>query len=224
MTATKPRLTIEQLIEKSKDLCISMSEERHETIVGATDGKAVGTYIEHRFKDILISEYEVTVGSSAQGIDFPDPDINTDMKTTFISQPQSSCPFKNAKQKIYGLGYNLLLFAYKKDDNRENNLQFLHARFIDKSRTADYQTTIGLREILERDGNTDDIKAFLMDRRLPVDEVGLESIAQEIINNPPNIGYLTISNALQWRLQYSRVITLSEQINGIVRIYDSQLS
>jgi len=32
------------------------------------------------------------------------------------------------------------------------------------------------------------------------------------------IGYLTISNALQWRLQYKRVIEKAGQVNGILRI------
>lgn len=40
-------------------------------------------------------------------------------------------------------------------------------------------------------------------------------MAAEILKNPPKIGYLTISNALQWRLQYGRVVTLSEDIIGI---------
>lgn len=220
MNSKKSRLTVELLIEEAERFCIAMSQIRHENIVGVTDGKAIGTYIEHKFKELISQKYIVAIGSSAQGIDFPDPEINTDMKTTFITQPQSSCPFRNARQKIFGLGYNLLLFVYQKDDGQEHNLQFLHARFIDKSRTADYQTTRGLREITKRDGNIDDIKAFLMDRNLPVEEIQLERIAREILENPPLIGYLTISNALQWRLQYSRVIRLQEQVDGVVRIYD----
>jgi len=40
----------------------------------------------------------------------------------------------------------------------------------------------------------------------------------EILRNKPEQGYLTISNALQWRLQYGRVVKLSESVNGIVRI------
>jgi hypothetical protein len=220
MFPKKPKLTIELLKREAEQFCITMSKMRHKDIVGATDGKAIGTYIEHNFKELLAHKYTVTIGSSAKGIDFPDPEINTDMKTTFITQPQSSCPFKDARQKIFGLGYNLLLLVYRKDDTQECNLEFLHARFIDKSRTADYQTTRGLREIIERDGNIDDIKAFLMDRNLPVDEISLDRIAQEILENPPLIGYLTISNALQWRLQYSRVIELQEQVDGVVMIYD----
>ncbi|MEH2468415.1 hypothetical protein [Nostoc sp.] len=29
------------------------------------------------------------------------------------------------------------------------------------------------------------------------------------MQQPPEIGYLTISNALQWRLQYSRIIQVA---------------
>lgn len=224
MGPVKSELTTALLTREAESFCITMSQIRHKSIVGVTDGKAIGTYIEHKFKELIDKKYKVTIGSSAQGIDFPDPNVNTDMKTTFITQPQSSCPFKDARQKIFGLGYHLLLFVYQKDDSKKHNLQFLHARFIDKSRTADYQTTSGLRQIGENKGNIDDIKAFLTDRNLPVDDIGLEKIAQEILVNTPLIGYLIISNALQWRLQYSRVIKLEEQVEGVVRIYDQQIA
>ena len=46
--------------------------------------------------------------------------------------------------------------------------------------------------------------------------VGNMDLAEEIIANPPMQGYLTISNALQWRLQYKRVIELDNQIQGVV--------
>ena len=39
------------------------------------------------------------------------------MKVTRITQPQSSCPFKSVRQKIYGLGYSLLVFVYEKVDD-----------------------------------------------------------------------------------------------------------
>ena len=50
----------------------------------------------------------------------PGENICTDIKVTSITQPQSSCPFKNARQKIYGLGYNLLVFVYNKEDSRND--------------------------------------------------------------------------------------------------------
>lgn len=78
--------------------------------------------------------------------------------------------------------------------------------------------TKGILQILANEGNRDDIIAFLLDKNLPVDEVELNKIADEIISNPPKQGFLTISNALQWRLQYSRVIEQAGQIEGIYRV------
>lgn len=62
------------------------------------------------------------------------------------------------------------------------------------------------------------IYAFLSDRNIPADDVTLYKMAQDILNNPPEIGYLTISNALQWRLQYSRIVSLEENVTGITTI------
>jgi hypothetical protein len=60
--------------------------------------------------------------------------------------------------------------------------------FIDKCRTADYQTTRGILEILERSGNHDDVFAFLNDRQLPGDESLLNTLADEIIHSPYALG------------------------------------
>lgn len=51
--------------------------------------------------------------------------------------------------------------------------------------------------------------AFLEERNFPLDEIGREALAERILQQPPEIGYLTISNALQWRLQYSRIIQVA---------------
>ena len=57
MKDEKPRLTISLLIKESQQFCILMSQKRHENIIGITDGKAIGTYIEHRFKENLVQNY-----------------------------------------------------------------------------------------------------------------------------------------------------------------------
>ena len=44
---------------------------------------------------------------------------------------------------------------------------------------------------------------------LPVDDIEARQIAEELLRRAPELGYLTVSNALQWRLQYGRVISLS---------------
>ncbi len=93
-----------------------------------------------------------------------------------------------------------------------------HTIFIHKDRTADYQMARGILEILARDGNTDDLVAFFQDKVLPVEEIEARNIAEEVLQNPPIQGYLTISNALQWRLQYSRVIQKAGDVEGLYRI------
>lgn len=168
----------------------------------------------------LNNSYAYEVGNSASGIDFPGLDV--DMKVTSIRQPQSSCPFKSARQKIFGLGYGLLVFVYEKSDNNQNctgKLDIQHTIFVDKTRTADYQMTRGILDIVRNDGNTDDLLAFMQDKNLPVDDIEAQNIAEDIFRNPPQQGYLTISNALQWRLQYSRIIQKADDISGIQRVY-----
>jgi hypothetical protein len=218
---TRPALTIDLLIREARFFCQRESKADCPTLFGVTDGKAVGTFIEHKFQDHLTRKYSYEVGSSANGIDMPSKTLNTDIKVTSIRQPQSSCPFRNARQKIYGLGYNLLVFVYDKRDDRARKvarLDFVSCSFIQADRTADYQMTRTLRQMIENDANDDDIIACLTDRNLPADEITMVKLAKEVRANPPEQGYLTISNALQWRLQYGRIIELTESIAGIVPI------
>lgn len=215
----KTKLTLEKLQEEAKIFSELESEYDEASIYGSTDGKAVGTYLEHKFKNFLSQKYDFDSGNSASGIDLPE--LEVDIKTTSIIQPQSSCPFKSARQKIFGLGYNLLVFVYKKQDNQQtktSRLDILHAIFVSKSRTADYQLTTSLNKILENHANKDDIIALFHDKNLPVDDILADSLADEILSHKPEIGYLTISNALQWRLQYSRIIEAAGNVNGIARL------
>lgn len=144
-----------------------------------------------------------------------------DIKVTSIRQPQSSCPFKSASQKIYGLGYSLLVFVYEKHDDaarQAGRLDLRHTVFVSAERTADWQTTSGLRRLLENHANRDDILAFFAERMLPVDEIEAQALAGQVLQQPPELGYLTVSNALQWRLQYSRVIEQAGQVTGVLRL------
>lgn len=212
---TKAKLSIAILIEEAKIFCNQQTNFQHKELFGVTDGKAVGTLIEQKFQKHLNDKYEVLIGSSANGIDLPSDDILTDIKVTSIKQPQSSCPFKDAKQKVFGLGYNLLVFVYDKIDDEKSRtatLNFVSCSFISKERTGDYTTTFRLREMLKDNANEADIVAYLQDKNIPADEITLFKLAEQILQNPPEQGYLTISNALQWRLQYQRVVSLSEDI------------
>lgn len=212
----KEYLTVEQLKYEAKIFCEIASGENHTSLIGITDGKAVGTYVEHKFQNYLSKKYNLTIGSSAKGIDLPDADILTDIKVTSVIQPQSSCPFKNARQKIYGLGYNLLVFVYEKTDTSNHcALHFTHCAFIEKSRTADFTITKRLREMIADGANKEDIIGFLQDKNVPGDDIVYNDLADEILSHKPKQGYLTISNALQWRLQYARVIALNNKVAGV---------
>jgi len=215
-----PALTIENVKSEAAQFAETESQHSEPALYGVTDGKTIGTYLEAKFRMYLAPRYTFGQGNAAKGIDFPDLDL--DVKTTSITQPQSSCPFKSARQKIFGLGYSLLVFVYAKADDHEaqaGKLDILHTIFMEKHRTADYQTTLGLRQILENDANAEDIVAFLNDRFLPADAIEANVIAEELLAAKNlNQGYLTISNALQWRLQYTRVIREAGAVDGICRV------
>ena len=143
------------------------------------------------------------------------------MKVTSIKQPQSSCPYRSARQKIFGLGYSVLVFVYDKTDDsaaKTGRLNILHVIFVEARRTGDFQLTRELRKILENEGNADDLIACMTDKNLPVDEIEVAKIAEDLLKKKPEQGYLTISNALQWRLQYGRAIEQAGKVDGIVRI------
>ncbi len=207
----KPPLTLRDLKEGSRQFVQAISRRGLRDLFGVTDGKAVGTYIERRFHEFLGRSFSYTAGNAAVGIDFPQ--LGVDVKVTSIRQPQSSCPYSAASQKVYDLGYHLLVFVYEKTDDRRSRtarLNFLHAIFVNRAHTADYQTTNGILDILNREGNRDDITAFLEEKNLPLDEIGRGQLADRILSERPNQGYLTVSNALQWRLQYGRIVTISQ--------------
>ena len=217
--AAKPSLCVKMLVREARSFARNECKHREKSLFGVTDGKAVGTYLEHKFQNLLKQKCAFDKGSSAKGIDFPE--LGVDIKVTSIRQPQSSCPFKSAQQKVYGLGYSLLVFVYEKTDDRKSKtatLNIKHVVFIDAGRTADYQTTTGILKILDNCGNADDLIAFMSERFLPLDDIQARQLAEDVLKKRPEVGYLTISNALQWRLQYSRVIEQAGKVEGLERV------
>lgn len=172
---TSEACDLTKFFEATREFAREFSAGRHNHLRGPSNPKDIGTYIEHKFRDFLASRGIVKpehFGSSAKGIDLPS--LDTDVKVTSIRQPQSSSPFKSFKQKIEGLGYNLVLFVYEKIDTATECFLPLRAvRFIHKERTADFQTTKGVRGIIERGGDEEDLFAFLVERMIPVDEITL---------------------------------------------------
>ncbi len=50
----KKKLTIEDLIAEAKTFCEKESKFDNKDLFGVTDGKAVGTFIEHKFTEHLL--------------------------------------------------------------------------------------------------------------------------------------------------------------------------
>ena len=110
-----------------------------------------------------------------------------------------------------------MVFVYSKRDTRNScSLQITHCTFIEADRTADYTITALIRKMLSVNANKEDIIALLNDKNVPGDEITYNDLAEEILEFPPEQGYLTISNAPQWRLQYKRVIELNNTVEGVV--------
>ena len=188
-------------------------------LFGATDGKAVGTHLEHQFQAKLERKYAYHRGNSARGIDFPALDV--DIKVTSIRQPQSSCPFRSARQKIYGLGYSLIVFAYDKRDDakaRAARLDIKHVVFVDKTRTADFQTTSGLLRLIENKANRDDILAFFEERLLPFEGDETIALAEEVLRSPPVLGFLTVSKVSIQPAPFDQVLKLAGLEHGLWRL------
>jgi hypothetical protein len=203
----KPELTIDKLVAEAAIFSLAESSHDEPALFGVDNGKTVGTYLEQKFVAHLMDKYSFAGGNSAFGIDIPS--INVDIKVTSIKQPQSSSPFKDVRQKIYGLGYHLIVFVYEKADDpvfKTGRLRMRHTIFIEKEYTGDYQMRRGLREILDHEGNAEDLIAFMRDKNLLIDDIEAARIAEQLLREKPEQGYLTISNAYQWRLQYTRVI------------------
>lgn len=207
-------MTIQDMKKEATEFGKIMSAENHKTLIGVNDGKKIGTYIEHRFQEFVSKKYEIEVGNSARGIDLPS--VETDIKATSVAQPQSSCPFRDARQKVFGLGYNLIIFVYEKKDTATTcTLDFKSCAFVESAKTADFTTTKRLREMIDDGANKDDIIGYLTDKNLPGDDIVYSELADEILANKPEQGYLTVTNAMQWRLSCGRVIKLNNTVSGV---------
>lgn len=223
-------ITLDLFRKETREFVNGLQNKALPDLYRVTDGKAIGTKVEVMFKEYLQERYDLVVGSAAKGLDFPT--LNLDMKVTSIKQPQSSCPFKAATQKIYGLGYNLLVIVYSKRDVDSERVAYLdieNVLYIDKDYTADFTltteilkiiSTVEENEMYSRDIAREELYALLENKNIPLDEVSRWQLADRLIDDPPKQGLLTISNALQWRLQYSRAISLAkDKVLGAEDLY-----
>ena len=106
-------LTIDALQQEAAEFAELETMYDEPSLYGVTDGKAVGTYLEHKFTAYLSKNYQYEPGNSASGIDFPS--LGVDIKVTSVKQPQSSCHFESASQKVFLLGLSLVSFRLRKN-------------------------------------------------------------------------------------------------------------
>ena len=213
------KLTVELLKAEASSFAKDEKVHFEPSLYGVNNGKAVGTYLEKKFRSRLLKRGYEVAGSSAVGLDFPD--IEVDMKVTSARQPQSSCPFRSMRQRVYGLGYGLLIFVYMKTDRKSDessNLDIVDLIYVDKEHTSDHRITQKIIDAVNEGSSADEIKNLLMDQDMPLNEAEAVDLAREIVRSPPKQGHLTISNALQWRLSYKRTITVASATPGVERI------
>jgi len=55
----KEKLTIEKLFSETKMFCVSEGKKNFPELIGVTDGKAVGTFVEHKLKNYLLERYDL---------------------------------------------------------------------------------------------------------------------------------------------------------------------
>lgn len=75
-TRMKQTLTIEKLCSEAAQFAEIESKYNEPILYGVTNGKAVGTYIEHKFITYLAENYSYQPGNSASGIDLPGLEVD----------------------------------------------------------------------------------------------------------------------------------------------------
>jgi hypothetical protein len=78
-------LTLERILKEAGEFALIESSHPEPSLFGVTDGKAIGTYLEQKFRATLELKYRFVQGNSALGIDFPE--LQLDIKVTSIRQP-----------------------------------------------------------------------------------------------------------------------------------------
>ena len=219
----KPALTLSAITAEVPVFLQRLMRRRIRSLHAVTDGKAVSHYIQVALCDFLSEQYTFRRGNAAKGLDFPS--LHLDLKITKSTKPQSSSLFKSAHEKFLGLGHHLLVVTYLKENaldrhgNLHAKLRFPEVVFITKSRTGDYSSTKKLLGVIARhkaSGASDavlaeDLNAFFEDERLLIGDQDRERLVKRVMANPPVLGYLTLSNVPQWRIKYTRAISLSKQ-------------
>jgi len=184
--------------------------------------KRIGTYFEKELREWFEEKHGfVSEGSVAEGIDLPA--FNIDVKMTSNRQPQSSSPFDDPGERITGVDYNILLFVYDKHSVEEGNqFDIESCAYIPKERASDYRKSENAAKLVE---DYRESKLSESELREQLEELtGIGAISDEKFNeikeNPPKEGAITMTPAVQWRFNYNKMVK-DDVPEGTDRIYGS---
>ena len=86
----KPTLTIQLLQREANIFAEAESTFPEPALYGVTDGKAVGTYVERKFKAYLETKYTFEMGNAASGIDLTALEVDIKVTSSSRSPPVHS--------------------------------------------------------------------------------------------------------------------------------------
>lgn len=209
------------------DLVAEWCAENDRTVLEANKSKDIGTYFEESLRAFLNDELDLKQrGSAASGIDLPH--FNVDVKTTRITRPQSSSKIRNFSERLAGVPYNIFLIIYSRED-AENGEEytFENCVYIPAERTGDHRKSTAAAEAVQNFKNSEitreelrtKLEDLVSEAEGDVTEIKNDEL-EEIIENPPKPGVITISPAVQWRFSYNQM--KGEVPEGADRVYTSE--
>jgi hypothetical protein len=194
---SRPRLTPTRLLEAAHEL----THELNSALRGQAITKTSITEIERRFHDHLERRFQPDRGSSARGTDLPR--LGYDIKVTSTRKPQSSAPYNDPSEKIFGLQYGILVFPYSEPDG---HLVFERPVLIRREETGDRRLTTQLLALKRRRATRRELAAFLSGAEPSLSEAEIVALTERVHREEFQLGRLTLSDARQWRVRFREAI------------------
>lgn len=191
------KLTTKLLLEVARELVTELNAHPLDKL----PSKLTGTTIEEQLHTMLEERCDHIRGNAAKGLDLPT--ISYDIKVTHINKPQSSAAYSSAAEKVYGLGYGILLLTY---ELKAGKLHFLDPVLIRRGETADFRMTRELRAMHVAHVPQAVYTAYLRGSGLAFQGGELEALGKRLRGEKPPLGQLGLTYTPQWRVRYGRVL------------------
>lgn len=182
--------------------------------------KQVGSYLEAELREAIESEFGRSLGgNAAKGVDIVG--IRVDIKTTRITQPQSSAPVRTRAEPALGLDCHVLLLVYDLNDDGNPDapmLDIASISFIPRWMTTDHRVAARMRDLREqvRAGEVGAVAAAeTLTKEFSAIDTTAELIAVLAGDEPVPRGVTTVSPAFQWRYQYRAIHNEAAEARGL---------